>query len=255
MCFILICNVGTPSKAVTKQRSIETLSPKPASRVAEENRVAPLKRKTRSSTRINRPPKMAKERPSNEMDTDDSEDPVTSPRKKLRPQLPFLNSMNNSTDKLAGTTRHPPSKSSGKARQPISITTTSSNIADESSDDVIVTPRRRLRTRIEPSSKIDSDLSEDVIVEPRRRLRTRIEPLPKLASDLSEDEDIIVTPVTPRRRLRNRIEPSPKIASDSAEEQAADDLREDLKDLRESGGFCGFLHRPIYTLLPLEFFH
>lgn len=142
----------------------------------------------------------------NETETDDSEEPVRLPPKRVRRRLSFLNSMDPSTDELAETTRHPSPKTRRPAVPPISVPTSSSKITDDSSEDAVVTPGRRLRKKIEPSPKIDSDLSEDEVV-------------------------------TPRRRLHTRIKPSPKRYPDSSEKQVADDLREDMEHLRESGRF------------------
>ncbi|MCJ1429961.1 hypothetical protein MMC29_007876, partial [Sticta canariensis] len=180
-----------PSKS---QKRVETLSPAHVGRVTKEDRVAPPKRNTRSFARNNRSFMMADHGTLKETETDDSEDPVRSPSKRLRRRPSFSNSTDHTMDELAGTTRHPPSRTNRKNPAPISITTTSSTMIDDSSDDAVITPRRRLRTRNEHS---------------------------------------------------------PKINSDKSEEQAADDLREDLKYLRESGGFCDF---PIPTRLLLEFF-
>ena len=191
-CFMLIGNVGIPSKS---QKRVETLSPAHVGRVTKEDRVAPPKRNTRSSARNNGPFVMANYGTLKETETDDSEDPVRSPSKRLRRRLSFSNSTDHTTDELAGTTRHPPSRTNRRNPVPISITTTSSTMIYDSSDDVVITPRRRLRTRNEYS---------------------------------------------------------PRINSDKSEEQAADDLREDLKYLRESGGFCDF---SIPTRLLLEFFY
>lgn len=206
---MLICHTGTPPKTPPRQKSIKTLSPTHVSDIIEEDRVAPLKRKTRSSIRNNRSSRMVNSGTRNETETDDSEEPVRSPPKRVRRRLSFLNSMDHSTDELAETTRHPSSKTSRQAVLPISIPTSSSKITDDSSEDVVVTPGRRLRKRIEPSPKIDSDLSEDVVV-------------------------------TPRRRLHTRIKPSLKRDPGSSEEQVADDLREDMEHLRESGRFWTF---------------
>lgn len=164
--------------------------------VSEEDRVDPPKRKTRSFTTSNRPSKMANDKTRPETETDDSEDPVRSPTKRLRRRLSFSHSTDDAADELAETTRRTPSKTNRKAAQRISITSKSSNITDDSSEDIVVTPRRRLHKRIDPSPKIDSDTSEE----------------------------------------------------------RATDLREDLKDLRESGGFYPFSHRLTYTWLLLEFF-
>lgn len=165
------------------------------SSVTGEDRVDPPKRKTRSFTKNNRSLKMANDKTRHEIETDDSEEPVRSPTKRLRRRLSFSHSTDDAADELAETTRHTPSKTNRKAAQRISITSKSSNITD----------------------------------------------------DFSEDEV-----VTPRRRLHRRIDPSPKIGSDTSEERATD-LREDLKDLRESGGFYTFSHRLTYTWLLLEF--
>lgn len=179
---MLICNIDTPSKAARPQKSIETLSQTNVKSVTAENRVSPPKRKARSSTRYNRCSKMAKHKSRNETETDSSEDPVRSPPKRLRRQLPFSHSTDDTTDELTQTTRHSPSKANRKAAQPIPIKTTRSIITDDSSDVV----------------------------------------------------------VTPRRRLRKRTDHAPTIGSKDSEEQAAD-LREDLEDLRESGGLYNFL--------------
>lgn len=194
---------STPSKALTRQKSIETLSPTYVSNITEEDRLAQLKRKTRSSTRNNRFSRMVNSGTRNETETDDSEEPVRLPPKRVRRRLSFLNSMDPSTDELAETTRHPSPKTRRPAVPPISVPTSSSKITDDSSEDAVVTPGRRLRKKIEPSPKIDSDLSEDEVV-------------------------------TPRRRLHTRIKPSPKRYPDSSEKQVADDLREDMEHLRES---------------------
>lgn len=209
ICFMLICHIGTLSKALTRQKSIETLSSIHVSNITEEDRLAQLKRKTRSSTRNNRFSRMVNSGTRNQTETDDSEEPVRLPPKRVRRRLSFLNSMDPSTDELAETTRHPSSKTSRPAVPPIPIPTSSSKITDDSSEDAVVTPGRRLRKKIEPSPKIDSDLSEDEVV-------------------------------TPRRRLHTRIKPSPKRYPDSSEEQVADDLREDMEHLRESGRFWTF---------------
>lgn len=179
-CFVLIGNVGIPS---TSQKRVETLSPAQIGRIAEEDRVAPRKRNTRSSARNNSPLMMANYGTLKETDTDDSEEPVRSTPKRPRRRLSFSNSTDDTTDKLAGTTRHAPSRTTRKIPPPISIKTTSSTMVDDSSEDVVPTPRSRLRTRNESS---------------------------------------------------------PKTNFDQSDEQEADDLREDMKYLHGSGGFCDF---------------
>lgn len=167
---MLICNIDTPSKAARPQKSIETLSQSNVSSVTEEDRVSPPKRKTRSSTRYNRCSKMAKHKNRNETETDGSEDPVRSPTKRLRRRPSFSHSTNDTTDELAQTTRHSPSKANRKAAQPIPIKTTRSIITDDSSEDVVVTPRRRLRKRTDPSPMIGSKDSEEQAADLREDL-------------------------------------------------------------------------------------
>lgn len=69
---------------------------------------------------------------------------------------------------------------------------------------------------------------------------------------LDSSEDAFVTPK--RRRLSSRIiERLPKIISDGSDEQAADDLREDLEDLREIGKYTLLLSQTFCNWnIPME---
>ncbi|MCJ1461927.1 hypothetical protein MMC07_000527 [Pseudocyphellaria aurata] len=118
--------------------------------------------------------------------------------------------------------------------------------ADESEDSVR-SPSKRLRRR--PSFSISTDDATDELAGTKRqspskpnRITIKSNPVPSASSKITDDssEDVVVTP---RRRLRRRNASSPKIDSEGSEERAAD-IREDLKDLRDSGGFS-----PFFTLL------
>lgn len=165
---MLIYNIGTRSKAPRPQTSIETLSP---SSVTEEDKVAPPKSKIRSFTGNNRPSKMAKGKPLNEIETDESEDPVRSPSKRLRRRLSFSISTDDATDELAESKRQSPLKTNRNTLKPISFPSANSKSTDDSSENVVVTPRRRLRKRNESSPKIDPDDSEERAADLREDLK------------------------------------------------------------------------------------
>lgn len=95
-------------------------------------------------------------------------------------------------------------------------------------------PRRTLFFKI-LSETTDED-SEVLNHWPSKESRKTMKASPVTIISNGSSGDEIITPK--KRRLNKRMERSPSIVCDDSDEQAANDLREDLEDLRGSGKFA-----------------
>ena len=87
--------------------------------------------------------------------------------------------------------------------------------------------------------KVTDEEVENFLPPPSKAGRKATEDAPIETINDDSSEDAIVTPK--KRRLNSRrIDHLPRIVSDDSDEQEADDLREDLEDLRGIGKFYVF---------------